>query len=170
MANARRKWPLVAGLGVAAVAAAAASLAWAHPWQEAQTVHPPAQLTVPGPFLDAPSPPNESRLLYSTRTWKSFREQTSGFVEIFRLADGTKVLRLADLVVPHVPGAAVWLSPHPYTGSEVREGALRLGALRAATRHSVSYPIPSGVDLNAYASVVILDPHAPVPVSAAPIR
>lgn len=167
MANAWRKWSLT-GLGVAALAAAA-GLAWAHPWRETRTVHPSAQLNVPGPFLDAPSPPDESRLLYSTRTWKSFREQTSGFVEVFRLADGTRILRLADLVVPHVPGEAVWLSRHAYTGGDVRGGAVRLGALHGSHR-SVSYLIPSGLDLDSYESVAIVDPHNPTPVSAAPLH
>jgi hypothetical protein len=168
MASAWRKWSLITGLGAAAIAAAA-GLAWAHPWHETQTVHPSAQLSVPGPFLDAPSPPDESRLLYSTRTWKSYRERTSGFVEIFQLADGSRILRLADLVVPHVPGEAVWLSRQAYTGADVRGGAVMLGPLYGA-RRSISYPIPSGLDLGSYASVAIVDPHTPTPVSAAPLR
>lgn len=145
-----------------------AGLVWTYPWRfGVRTVHTAAHAEVPGPYLDMPSPAEESRLIYSTRTWKSFKHQTSGFVEIFRLADGTRILRLAGLTVPSGAGEGVWLSPQGYTTGEFHTGAISLRALQRADR-SASYAIPADADLSRFASVVIAD--AQGPLSAAPLH
>jgi electron transfer DM13 len=162
------------GIGVLAVVAAVAlvgGLLWARPWQRSQTAsRESAQVkdTVPGPYTDDPTPSEAAQLLYSTRTWKSYRHQTTGFVELYRPADGGYLLRLADLSAPAATGETVRLSPQGYTSGDFRTGGLDLGPLKGL-HGSANYPVPTGTDLSRYTSVVIWDSTGAAPLSAAPL-
>lgn len=83
--------------------------------------------------------------------------QGSGSATLYRLEDGSALLRLEDLAVTNGPDLHVILSmnPDPNNRSEVMEGSyLDLGPLKG-NRGDQNYPLPPDVDLSQIGSVVI---------------
>ena len=81
----------------------------------------------------------------------------SGTATVYRLPDGSHVLRLETLKVTNGPALVVILSPHPDPGNsgEVRqEGHVELGKLKGNIGNQ-NYPLPEGVDPSTFNSVVI---------------
>ena len=81
----------------------------------------------------------------------------SGSVTIYRLEDGSHVLRLEDLNVTNGPDLRVILSPDPDPRSRddvTTEGYVELGKLKGNIGNQ-NYPIDAGVDVSAFNSVVI---------------
>ena len=81
----------------------------------------------------------------------------SGSATIYRLDDGSHVLRLEDFQVTNGPDLRVILSPHadPQSRGEVTaEGYVELGKLKGNIGNQ-NYPIDAGVDVSAMSSVVI---------------
>lgn len=79
----------------------------------------------------------------------------SGQAVIYRLADGSHVLRLEELNVTNGPALHVLLVPHPDPGSrEEVAGYLDLGRLKGNIG-SQNYEIPPGTDVAPLMSVVI---------------
>jgi hypothetical protein len=81
----------------------------------------------------------------------------SGHATIYTTPDGSHLLRLENLDVTNGPALHVFLSPHadPGSSSEVKtEGYIDLGDLKG-NRGNQNYPIPSGVDVSVFNSVVI---------------
>ena len=86
----------------------------------------------------------------------SFHKGT-GQATIYSGPDGTYLLRLEDLAVTNGPALHVYLSRHedPDSPKEVKEpGYVDLGDLKG-NRGNQNYPIPGGVDVAIYNSVVI---------------
>lgn len=82
--------------------------------------------------------------------------QGSGQATIYRLADGSHVLRFEDFEVTNGPDLHVLLSTHPAPTNreEVMAGYLDLGELKGNIG-SQNYDIPAGTDLAQFNSVVI---------------
>ena len=81
----------------------------------------------------------------------------SGSVTIYRLEDGSHVLRLEELEVTNGPDLRVILSPHPDPqgrGDVTAAGYVELGKLKGNIGNQ-NYPIDAGVDVSALNSVVI---------------
>ncbi len=81
----------------------------------------------------------------------------SGKAIIYRLPDGSRLLRLENLEVTNGPALHVLLARHPdpQRRADVKEGGFAdLGRLKGNIGDQ-NYPIPPGVDLAAHRSVVI---------------
>lgn len=79
----------------------------------------------------------------------------SGSATIYRLEDGSALLRLEEFQVTNGPDLHVLLVPHPQpAGREELSGYLGLGKLKGNIGDQ-NYPIPGGTDLDAFGSVVI---------------
>ena len=85
------------------------------------------------------------------------RHHGSGRATIYRLEDGSHILRLEDFRVTNGPDLRVYLSSHPDPENprDVKDqGYLELGKLKG-NRGNQNYEIPAGVDINGQQSVVI---------------
>ncbi len=81
----------------------------------------------------------------------------SGWAKIYRLPDGSHVLRLEDFRVTNGPDLRVILSPHPNPtgrGDVTATGYLELAKLKGNVGNQ-NYPLPEGIDPGAFNSVVI---------------
>ena len=95
----------------------------------------------------------------------------SGAAAIYRLADGTYVLRLADFKVTNGPDLRVILVRHadPKGSSDVGDDYVDLGALKGNIGNQ-NYPLPANTEVAAYGSVAIWCRAFGVLFSAAPLR
>ncbi|MCX4514354.1 DM13 domain-containing protein [Streptomyces sp. NBC_01619] len=88
----------------------------------------------------------------------SHEHETSGSVEIQRLADGTATLRLTNLRTSDGPALHVWLSDQPVKqdgGGNLDDGKyVDLGDLKG-NEGNQNYAIPQGTDLNTFSTVTI---------------
>ena len=90
----------------------------------------------------------------------SHEHRSSGSVVVYRLADGSRVLRLEDLNTSNGPALHVWLADAPVIEGSAGWGVfddgryVDLGALKGNIGSS-NYPIPPEVDLAALPSVSI---------------
>lgn len=82
--------------------------------------------------------------------------QGSGAADLFRLPDGTTLLRFESFEVTNGPELHVYLSQHPSPSNrtEVGENYLDLGELKGNVGNQ-NYEVPGDVDLSLYQSVVI---------------
>lgn len=80
----------------------------------------------------------------------------SGDALLYRLADGSHLLRLEDFKVTNGPDLAVYLVKHadPSNSSQVTSGFLNLGKLKGNVGNQ-NYVIPAGTDLSEFNSAVI---------------
>ena len=100
---------------------------------------------------------------------------TSGTVQIFRLADGSRLLRITDLATSDGPDLRVWLSQAPVIDG--RDGwfvfgqhpHVELGRLKG-NQGNQNYSIPAGVDLDSFTSVSIWCARFRVSFGAAALR
>jgi hypothetical protein len=101
-----------------------------------------------------PSGP-EPRIL-STSPFRSLGHATSGRAVALELADGRRFLRLVDLRTSNGPDLFVYLSRAPVEAPRdtLDEDFVSLGQLRA-NQGNLNYPVPAGVTLDRYRSVVI---------------
>lgn len=96
----------------------------------------------------------------------------SGVATIYRLLDGSHILRLDDLEVTNGPALHVILTPHPNPGSREdvsAEGYVDLGKLKGNIG-SQNYEIPAEVDVESQSSLVIYCKPFHVIFSVAPLR
>ena len=96
----------------------------------------------------------------------------SGQATIFATPEGGHLLRLEDLNVTNGPALHVILSPHqdPARPEEVTlEGYVDLGDLKG-NRGNQNYPVPAGLDVSVFNSVVIYCKPFSVVFSVAPLR
>ena len=120
-----------------------------------------APTTVPteAPAATAAPQPPPGPVALATGSFKdadSFH-RGKGQATIYEGADGALLLRLEELDVTNGPALHVVLSPHedPDRSDEVKlEGYLDLGSLKG-NRGNQNYPIPDGVDVSIFGSVVI---------------
>jgi Electron transfer DM13 len=80
-----------------------------------------------------------------------------GKARLFRLSDGTLVLRLEEFKVTNGPDLYVFLSGHPAprNGAQVHEGAALEVARLKGNIGNQNYALPPNVDLSKFKSVVI---------------
>ncbi|WP_410093997.1 DM13 domain-containing protein [Streptomyces sp. MS191] len=139
-----------------------AGLVWFEPWalwtDETVREAPPSAsepATRPSAGTPAAEPVTEAR-----GTFVSHEHPTKGTVRIVRLGDGTAVLRIEGLDTSSGPDVRVWLSDAPVragrAGWHVFDDGrhLSLGALKG-NKGDQNYPLPRGVDWQAYPSVSI---------------
>lgn len=96
----------------------------------------------------------------------------SGQATIYRLSDGSHVLRLQDFNVTNGPALHVILTPNPApaTSADVKaEGYIDLGRLKGNIGNQ-NYHIPPGVNVSAQRSVVIYCKPFQVIFSVAPLK
>jgi Electron transfer DM13 len=186
MTHVSRRTAFTALAGVAVVLAAAAAL-YFEPWklvvnetvQEAPPVAAAPQVAAPqaavppvaGPEVAAPAPAVVAR-----GELVAHEHASSGSVQVIRLADGTRVLRLDDLRTSNGPRLVVRLSAAPVLPG--RDGwfvfgddaaHVDLGPLKGNIGSS-NYPIPADVDLAALPSVSIWCERFDVSFAAAALR
>jgi Electron transfer DM13 len=181
MALLSRRTSFTAVAGVAVVLAAAAAL-YFEPWklvvnetvQEAAPVA--AAAPVPGPAPAAPAPAVVEPAVVARGELVAHEHASTGSVQVVRLADGTRVLRLQDLHTSNGPRLVVRLSAAPVLPG--RDGwfvfgddaaHVDLGPLKGNIGSS-NYPIPAGVDLAALPSVSIWCERFGVSFAAAALR
>ncbi len=106
------------------------------------------------------APPLAASTVVAAGRFVSHEHETSGRVQVLRLPDGSRVLRIEDLETSNGPALRVWV-----TDASVLEGRdgwfvfddgrhVDLGELRGNVG-SQNYPLPSGVDLAELHSVSI---------------
>lgn len=95
----------------------------------------------------------------------------SGRATLYRLDDGQHLLRFEQFRVTNGPALVVLLAEHPAPASagDVEQGYLKLDDLKGNVG-SQNYPLPAGVDLDRYGSVVVWCELFDVLFSAAPLR
>lgn len=157
-----RKPVVWAGLaGIAVVAAVALALFQPRLLFVDKTVNDndPAAVAPATPGDDGGRPSPEPQVL-AGGSFISHEHRTSGTVQVLRLADGTRILRIEDLDTSTGPDLRVWLSDQP-----VKEGTggwfvfddgeyVELGRLKG-NEGSQNYPIPADADLSKLTSVTI---------------
>lgn len=106
-----------------------------------------------------PKPPAEPVRL-SVGTFISHEHQTSGTVAVYKLADGSHVLRLENLNTSDGPDLKVWLTDAPVIegrgGWHVFDDGryANLGKLKG-NHGNQNYPLPAGLDPTSFSSVSI---------------
>ena len=80
----------------------------------------------------------------------------SGNATLYRLDDGSHVVRLEDFRVTNGPALVVYLAGHPdpTSASDVTPSFVSLGKLKGNVGNQ-NYPVPSSVDVSRFNSVVI---------------
>jgi hypothetical protein len=115
---------------------------------------PPAAAAAPA---GAPQP---DQVVLARGQLISHEHRSSGSVVVYRLADGSRVLRVEDLNTSNGPALHVWLSDAPVIEGSTGWGVfddgryVDLGELKGNIGSS-NYPIPPEVDLAALPSVSI---------------
>ncbi|MFI6144649.1 DM13 domain-containing protein [Streptomyces sp. NPDC051109] len=179
----RRRRPLRAGILIAAALVLGSGLYWAQPWRlwQNHTVNealPTASTasTAPAPGSSRPgSAPAAGPQTIARGSLISHEHSTTGTVELIRLPDGSRTLRLEGLDTSSGPDLRVWLTDAP-----VKEGAdgwfvfddgkhVSLGKLKG-NKGDQNYEIPADVDLAGYSSVTIWCDRFNVSFGAAALR
>jgi len=83
--------------------------------------------------------------------------QGEGTAKVYKLADGSQVIRLEDFFVTVNSDLELRLSPlpNPKTTDEIAAAPFVTVAPLKATLGSMNYPVPANVDLSGYKSIVI---------------
>ncbi len=119
----------------------------------------PAATASSGPSSAAPSPEPGPALLRSG-TFISHEHETTGQASIYRLADGSLQLVLADLRTSNGPDVRVWLSTAPVIEGKAgwhvagQHDRVDLAPLKGNRGNQV-YPLPAGTDPSRWTSVVL---------------
>ena len=101
----------------------------------------------------APSPAAEAGpVLLGRGELVGVDHRTGGYAAVYRLADGSHIVRFEDFMVQNGPDFRVVLVPEP--GQQNPDGGLELGALEA-NMGNLNVAIPAGTDVSAYQSVLI---------------
>jgi Electron transfer DM13 len=143
----------------------AAGLYWFQPWKlfTDSTVNEAlpevAPTTVPPSSAAAPVPVPQNVLL-AKGTLISHEHESSGDVQLIRLADGRVQLTLENLATSDGPDLRVWLTNAPVIEGQAGwhvfddDRYVELGALKANNGNQV-YDVPAGTDLTGLDSVTI---------------
>jgi hypothetical protein len=88
-------------------------------------------------------------------TFTSGAHATAGTATIYRLDDGSRIVRLTNFSTSNGPKVHVILADHAIAGNDVENAkSVDLGDLKGNTGNQ-NYAIPAGVDLKAVKSVAI---------------
>lgn len=85
-------------------------------------------------------------------TFKGIGHQALGSVGLYRLADGSTVVRLEDVDIQNGPDLFVYLVPEPDQSDDA--GGVNLGRLEG-NRGSHNYPVPADVDAEDFSTVLV---------------
>jgi hypothetical protein len=103
----------------------------------------------------APLAANAAPAPLSSGTFVSGAHATSGTATIYKLDDGTRVLRLTNLNTSNGPAVHVILADHAITGNDVRDDkSVDLGDLKGNTGNQ-NYAIPANVNLDDVKAVAL---------------
>lgn len=119
---------------------------------------------------DVPTEQPSDRVL-ATGEFEDAEHDTSGSVQVLRLADGRRFVRLEDFASSDGPDLHVWISDQPSGGewgSYDDDRYVKLGELKA-THGNQNYEIPEGADLDGLKSVVIWCDRFNVAFGTAPV-
>ena len=89
--------------------------------------------------------------------FKSIAHETKGSATIYRLADGKRVLRLAEFMTSNGPDVRVYLVAAPDAADDAtvkKAGFIELGRLKG-TDGDQNYDVPADLDLGKYRAVTI---------------
>ena len=95
----------------------------------------------------------------------------SGVASLYRLPDGSHVVRLEDFQVTNGPALVVLLAsvPDPQSADEVKRGYIKIDDLKG-NKGNQNYEIPADINVGRYRSVVIWCELFDVLFSAAPLN
>ncbi|MFR9804701.1 DM13 domain-containing protein [Pseudonocardia sp. RS010] len=140
----------------------AAGLAWFEPWKLVvdESVAEPAPAAAAAPAGDGAAGSVAGPIVLGSGALVAHEHATTGEAQHLALPDGSRVLRLEDLVTSNGPRLRVWLTDAPVLPG--REGwhvfddgrYLDLGPLKG-NLGSANYPVPAGADLAGLTSVSI---------------
>lgn len=103
----------------------------------------------------APLAANAAPAALSSGSFVSGAHATSGTATIYKLDDGSRVLRLTNFSTSNGPKVHVILADHAITGNEVEDAkSVDLGDLKGNTGNQ-NYTIPASVNLDDAKSVAI---------------
>ena len=180
-----RRWTVLVPAGVVGVAVLVIALAAFQPWKlvvdevvdEAlptatetnlvlpESITPPQQEAADAAGGEPPAPqsapePSPERVITARGEFISHEHGTTGEARLITLADGSRVLRLANLDTSNGPDLKVWLAAAPVIEGEDGwfvfddEEYLDLGPLKG-NKGNQNYPIPAGADISDLTSVTI---------------
>jgi hypothetical protein len=98
-----------------------------------------------------------SRAVLVQGRFKSIAHETNGTASIYRLADGSRVLRLTEFATSNGPDVRVYLVAAPDAADDEtvkKAGFVELGKLKG-TDGDQNYDVPADLDLNRYRAVTI---------------
>jgi hypothetical protein len=126
-----------------------------------------------GEPMDEPMPMDQSETaLVASGEFYPIAHHGRGAAGIYRLTDGSLLLRFEDFEVLNGPDLHVWLvpiDPVPNTVGIEIDGYLDLGELKGNVGNQ-NYPLPAGLDLAGFRSVVVWCQPFRVPFAAAPLE
>ncbi len=103
----------------------------------------------------APLAANAAPVSVAAGSFASAAHPTMGTATIYKLDDGSRILRLTDFATSNGPKVHVVLADHPITGNAVEDAkSVDLGDLKGNTGNQ-NYPIPANVDLRQVKAVAI---------------
>jgi hypothetical protein len=103
----------------------------------------------------APLAANAAPASLAAGTFVAGAHATSGSATIYKLDDGSRILRLSDFSTSNGPAVHVILTDHAITGNDVEDAkSIDLGDLKGNTGNQ-NYTIPANVNLDDVKSVAI---------------
>ncbi len=106
----------------------------------------------PAPSRAAPAPPPSGPAKVSSGRVEGINHTASGTVAIYRLGDGSHIVRFEDVALEGAPDPVLWLVPGRDKRS--RDGGLEVGPLKA-THGSFHHVVPAGFDVTQDLTVFI---------------
>lgn len=115
----------------------------------ARPASPPGDSTAPPP--DDPGPQ-----ALAIGSFVSLDHPTTGAVRVVRLADGSRIVRLDELMTDNGPDLFLYMSTNPADGDEgaFDDEFINLGRLKG-NQGNQNYELPDAVDLGRYSTLVI---------------
>jgi hypothetical protein len=104
----------------------------------------------------APATVDVAPSVLATGAFVSREHPTRGTARVLQLADGQVIVRFEDFATSNGPVLVVWLAKNPARGRDEAfdDDYVLLGPLKGNVGDQ-NYVVPSGVDVGAYASVVV---------------